>query len=78
MISVILTPISNPDVFIEATSLLKPSMISMNMRGDKGQPCLKTLSAWKKFEEKPLISIMKATDVTQHMIQFMKGCGKPM
>ena len=57
---------------------LSPSMISINRRGDRGQPCLIPLDTWKNFEGVPLISTTKFADSTQPMIQFTKVQGIPI
>ena len=57
---------------------LRPSMTSMNSRGDKGQPCLMPLDAPKNFEGVPLTSTAEFVDVKHPIIQLTLIRGTPI
>jgi len=67
-LSVILIPCSLPILCSSLISLLSPSMIRKNNKGDRGYPYLRPLSEWKKGDADPLISTLKDMFVMQHMI----------
>jgi hypothetical protein len=58
-------------------ALLSPYTTNKKRSGDKGQPCFKPLSGWKKQDVDPLIIIAKETIVKKHITQLMNGTSKP-
>ena len=70
---VILIPSNSPLLFASRIALLKPSATSKKSRGDRGQPCLNPLSAWKNGEAAPLMRTTKEAVVMHAKIHFMKG-----
>jgi hypothetical protein len=46
-------------------------------KGERGQPCLRPLSEWKKGEAKPLIRTTKESVVRKIMIHLMNGTANP-
>jgi len=71
------SPLKSPNLLASPISQLSLSTTGKKRRGDKGQPCLRPRSAWKKGDADPLIRTAKETFVIQPITQFMKGNAKP-
>jgi len=65
-----LIPFSCPSYLAFAISLLRPSAMITNKKGDKGQPWRSPLEALKDFEGDPLIITAQEAYSTQPRIQF--------
>jgi len=57
--------------------LLTPSTTNRKRRGDRGQPYLIPLSAWKKGDVAPLISTEKDIIVMQVITHLIKAISNP-
>ena len=68
----ILIPLNSPLLFASRMALLKPSATSKKSKGERGQPYLNPLSAWKKGDATPLMRTAKETVVIHAKIHFIK------
>jgi len=57
--------------------MLSPSATNRKSRGDKGNPCQRSLLYWKKGEVDPFMNTAKETKEMQLMTQFIKGRPNP-
>jgi len=73
ILSVIETPSMAPVERTFFNSLVKPSIIRRNNKGEIGHPCLSHLSVWKKPKAAPLTRTLNDIEVKQHIIQLIKG-----
>ena len=67
-----LIPSNKPLLFASRRALLKPSTTSKKSRGGRGNPCLKPLSEWKKWDVAPLIRTAKEVVEIHGNIHFIK------
>ena len=73
----ILNPLKRPLVFASRRALLRPSATSKKSRGERGHPCLKPLSEWKKWDVAPLMRTAKEAVEIHAKIHFIKEKLKP-
>jgi len=56
----ILRPQRSLSLLADAINRLRPSMTIKNRRGERGQPCLRPLSEWKKMRCRPIDKYTKS------------------
>ena len=68
----ILIPSKRPLRFASRRALLRPYATSKKSRGGRGNPCLKPLSEWKKWDVAPLMRTAKEVVDIHANIHFIK------